>query len=261
VPGNSKTRLDVLLVERGLAPTRQRAQGLILAGAVTVDGKPANKAGMSVASDAGIEVVNPEEEYVSRGALKLAEAIEQFDIVPAGKVAVDVGASTGGFTDVLLRHGARRVYAVDVGYGQLAWTLRQDPRVVVMERTNFRYVEALPEPIDLAVADVSFISLRLLMPSLTRVTSAYAEAVLLIKPQFEAGREKVGKGGVVRDPAVHREAIVSVISAAREHGWSPVQLAPSPILGPSGNREFLAHLVKGGESDADLEGLADLAVG
>jgi len=172
-----------------------------------------------------------------------------------------VGASTGGFTDVLLRNGGSKVYAVDVGYGQLAWRLRQDPRVVVMERTNFRYLETLPEQIDLAVADVSFISLRLLLPSITRVTGASAQAVLLIKPQFEAGREKVGKGGVVRDPAVHRAVIVDVLSAAGEHGWKAVGVAPSPVLGPSGNREFLAHLVKSSDSDANLRELADSAVG
>ncbi len=254
---SKRTRLDVLLVERGLAATRQRGQALILAGAVTVDGQPANKSGMTVRSDADVQVALPEDEYVGRGALKLARALEVFDVEPADKICLDVGASTGGFTDVLLRGSARKVYAVDVGYGQLAWTIRQNPRVVVMERTNFRYLEALPDVIDLVVADVSFISLRLIIPAMTRMTSRSADAVLLIKPQFEAGRDKVGKGGVVRDPLVHRDAILSVLMAAREHGWSTLQLAPSPILGPSGNREFLAHLRKGAEDRADLEKLAD----
>lgn len=255
MPGKTKTRLDVLLVDRGLASTRQRAQALILGGAVTVDGQPAQKSGMTIADDATVHVRLPQDEYVGRGALKLARAIELFQIEPIGKICLDVGASTGGFTDVLLRHGAQTVYAVDVGYGQLAWTLRQDPRVVVMERTNFRYVEALPDLIDVVVVDVSFISLRLILPPMTRLTTTDAEAVLLIKPQFEAGRDKVGKGGVVRDPSAHRDTILSVLSAARKLGWTAVHLAPSPITGPSGNREFLAHVTKRPSNSAGVDAL------
>lgn len=239
-----KDRLDSLIVDRGLAESRHRAQAMILAGAVKVDGSRVLKAGKLIYPDSTIEIDRPEDEYVSRGALKLAAALDTFQLQVDGKTAVDVGASTGGFTDVLLRRGARRVYAIDVGYGQFSWRLRQDPRVVVMERTNFRHLDALPEPTELAVVDVSFISLALILPTLTRLTTPHADAVVLVKPQFEAGRDNVRKAGVVRDPAVHRLVLETVLGNAITGGWLPVGLIESPIRGPSGNREFLAHMIK-----------------
>jgi 23S rRNA (cytidine1920-2'-O)/16S rRNA (cytidine1409-2'-O)-methyltransferase len=255
-----KQRLDVLLVERGLAETRQRAQGLIMAGVVCVNGQPVTKPGTAVDLTADIELTSSPLEYVSRGALKLEAALERFNITVAGKVALDVGASTGGFTEVLLRRGAARVYAVDVGYGQLAWRLRQDQRVVVMERTNIRSVKSLPEPIELATIDVSFISLRLVLPSVARLMVAGGDAVPLIKPQFEAGREQVGKGGVVRDPAIHRAVLKRVLSEATESGWVVANLMASPLIGPAGNREFLAHLRLGAGQSANIEELIDAVV-
>jgi 23S rRNA (cytidine1920-2'-O)/16S rRNA (cytidine1409-2'-O)-methyltransferase len=237
-----KKRVDVILCERGLCDSRQRAQALVLAGAVTVDGKIATKAGALVDVDATIDVRAPAADFVSRGAHKLKAALDAFGLSIAGRIALDVGASTGGFTDVLLRRGAKRVYAVDVGYGQLAWRIRQDPRVVVMERTNIRYLDALPEPAELATVDVSFISLGLVLPQLTKLMVPSAEAVALIKPQFEAGRQLVKKGGVVRDPAVHRDVLLRVLAGSQTAGWAPLQLIVSPLLGPAGNREFLAHL-------------------
>jgi 23S rRNA (cytidine1920-2'-O)/16S rRNA (cytidine1409-2'-O)-methyltransferase len=247
-----KLRLDLLLVERGLAESRAKAQALIMAGEVLVDGHRADKPGTPVNVEARVEVKAPLP-YVSRGGLKLAHAIERFGLGPriVGKVALDVGASTGGFTDVLLQAGAAKVYAVDVGTNQLAWKLRQDPRVVSMERTNIRYLESVPELADLATADVSYIGLELVTPVAARLTTPDAFMVLLIKPQFEAGREKVGKGGVVRDSRVHRDVIRRLAETWRASGLNIQGLARSPIEGPAGNVEYLALLekVKGGSFD------------
>jgi 23S rRNA (cytidine1920-2'-O)/16S rRNA (cytidine1409-2'-O)-methyltransferase len=240
-----KQRLDVSLVERGLAETRAKAQALIMAGDVFVDGRRVDKAGTAVDEGAAIEVRSALP-YVSRGGLKLAHALEVFGLAErvAGKVALDIGASTGGFTDVLLQAGAERVYAVDVGTNQLAWKLRSDPRVMAMEQTNIRYLEALPELADMATADVSYIGLDLITPPAMRLTTADAFMVFLIKPQFEAGREQVGKGGVVRDRQVHRDVIIRLASMWRDVGLYFAGLARSPITGPAGNVEYLAYLVK-----------------
>jgi 23S rRNA (cytidine1920-2'-O)/16S rRNA (cytidine1409-2'-O)-methyltransferase len=237
-----RQRLDVAVVERGLAESRARAQALIGGGGITVNGEVVTRAAMLV--DAGDELALAQEPmpYVSRGGLKLAHALPEFHVSASGLVALDAGASTGGFTDVLLQAGARRVYAVDVGYGQLAWTLRTDPRVVVMERTNIRTLESLPEPVDLAVADLSFISLRLVLPVIARLLAPHGEAIVLIKPQFEAGREQVGKKGVVREPAVWAGVLRTVLGAAIEDRWRLRGLTRSPVRGPAGNVEFLAHL-------------------
>jgi len=241
VPRAPKERLDVLLVRRGLAGSRSRAQQLIMAGEVSVNGRPVTKAGTRVPVDAHVSVRRPLP-YVSRGGLKLAAALERFGVDPAGRVAADVGASTGGFTDVLLTRGAVRVYAIDVGYGQLAWKLRQDPRVVVMERTNARHLEALPEPVDLVTVDASFISLRLLLPAVRKWLRPEGEVIALVKPQFEAGREEVGRGGVVRDPAVHRRVLRELVAWARARAWRVLGLTASPLRGPAGNVEFFLWL-------------------
>jgi 23S rRNA (cytidine1920-2'-O)/16S rRNA (cytidine1409-2'-O)-methyltransferase len=263
-----KTRLDQLLVQRGLAETRSKAQALILAGAVRVAGVLGAKAGDLVSEDAQVEVAAALP-YASRGGYKLAHALDTFGLSPAGLVALDVGASTGGFTDVLLQRGAARVYAVDVGYGLLDWRLRQDSRVVVVERTNIRYLEALPtgdagwgmgdgesapSPIlaDCATIDVAFISLRLALPALRRLVRPEAWVVALIKPQFEAGAEQVGKGGVVRDTAVHAAVLRAVLLYAAGIGMPPHGLARSPITGPAGNVEFLAWL-GGAGPELDVE--------
>jgi 23S rRNA (cytidine1920-2'-O)/16S rRNA (cytidine1409-2'-O)-methyltransferase len=241
----SKERLDKLLVERGLAPTRAKAQALIMAGLVRVNGSPADKAGQQVSTDLDLTVIGQETEWVSRGAKKLLKALEVFGIDPAGLVCLDVGASTGGFTEVLLSRNASRVYAVDVGYGQLAWKIRTDPRVVVMERTNARYLsrESFPAQVDLIVVDASFISLRLLLPPLLDLLKPDGEMAVLVKPQFEAGKERVGKGGVIRSPEIHREVLEEFIDYVRTlPGISLAGLTWSPIKGPSGNIEFLAHL-------------------
>jgi len=232
-------RLDVLMYRRGLAESREQARRLILAGEVLVDGEPVTKVATRVPVEAEIEVREPPP-YVSRGGLKLEKALDCFGIDPTGWVVADVGASTGGFTDCLLQRGARRVYAIDVGYGQLAWSLRQDPRVVVMERTNARYLDDLPEPVRLATVDASFISLRLLLPQVRRWLSEDGEVVALIKPQFEAGREQVGRGGVVRSTETHRAVLQGVLNWARQHNWHLLGLIRSPIEGAKGNVEFLA---------------------
>ena len=241
-------RLDQLLVARGLAETRAQARALIMEGRVFSGERRLDKPGTQVAPDLPLEVRMPRR-WVSRGGDKLARALAVFPIDPAGKVAIDVGASTGGFTDVLLHHGARRVYAVDVGYGQLHPRLRADPRVVVLERTNARYLtrEQVPEPVDLVVCDASFIPLRLVLPAPLALTRPGAELIALIKPQFEAGRERVGKGGGVRDARVHRQVLREVVDWAIAHDFGPQGLIPSPILGPKGNREFLAWLQPGQE--------------
>ena len=237
----TKVRLDHLLVQRSLAESRSQAQALVLAGQVRVGGQVVSKPGTRVLADAELTVDQPLP-YVSRGGLKLAAALDAFDIPVEGAICADVGASTGGFTDCLLQRGAARVYAIDVGYGQLAWKLRQDERVIVMERTNARYLQVLPEPINLAVLDVSFISLGLLLPVIAGWLAPAAHVVALIKPQFETGRRHVGKGGVVRDPKVHRQVLERVAEHAREQGLAIGGLIRSPITGPAGNVEFLMHL-------------------
>ena len=238
----AKTRADQLLVERGLAESRAKAQALILAGQVYSDTRRIDKPGQQVAGDAPLAVKGQDHPWVSRGGLKLEKALDHFAIDPAGLVCLDVGASTGGFTDVLLSRGAARVYAVDVGHGQLAWTLRQDPRVVVLERSNARYLTAaqVPEPVGLVVCDASFIGLETVLPAPLALTAPGARLIALIKPQFEVGKGRVGKGGVVRDPALHDEVCRRI--AAWLDGlpdWRMLGLAESPILGPEGNKEFL----------------------
>lgn len=240
-----KQRLDLLLVQRGLAATREQARKLIMAGEVMVDGQVQDKPGLAVASGAGVSVRAPLP-YVSRGGLKLAAALDAFGLDVTGLVAVDVGASTGGFTDCLLQRGAAQVYAVDVGYGQLAWKLRTDPRVVVLDRTNIRYLEQLPggELADLAVIDASFISLALVLPPTLRLLRAGGELVALIKPQFEAGKDDVSKGGVVRDRKVHRRVLQETARMAQGLGLAVAGLTASPVQGPAGNVEFLIWLRK-----------------
>jgi 23S rRNA (cytidine1920-2'-O)/16S rRNA (cytidine1409-2'-O)-methyltransferase len=234
-----KERLDLVLVQRGLSNSRERAQQLILAGRVVVAGTIVDKPGMRVPRDALLSV-SGHLPYVSRGGLKLAAALDAFGLDVEGWVAADVGASTGGFTDCLLQRGATRVYALDVGYGQLAWEIRQDPRVVVMDRTNARYVERLPEEVDLVTVDTSFISLRLILPAAMRWLRSDGTIVALVKPQFEAGRLQVGRGGVVREPAVHRAVLEGILGWAADQGLSAHGLIRSPVIGPAGNVEFLA---------------------
>ncbi len=245
-------RLDVLLSEKGLCASREQAKRLILAGRVLVEGAVVDKVAARVSPEAHIEVTE-RPQYVSRGGYKLTAALETFGVNPAGRVAADVGASTGGFTDCLLQRGAAKVYALDVGYGQLAWELRQDPRVVVMERVNARYVDSLPEPVSLVTIDVSFISLRHILPQVARWLGPEGEVIALIKPQFEAGPRWVGKGGVVREARVHAWVLNRLLQWAREEGWAVLGLMPSPIKGPKGNIEFLAHLARGeGRPSVDL---------
>jgi 23S rRNA (cytidine1920-2'-O)/16S rRNA (cytidine1409-2'-O)-methyltransferase len=237
----TKKRLDVLLVERELAETRQRAQALILAGDVRVNDQVISKAGALVAEDAAITIRAPLK-YVSRGGLKLEGALDVFVVIPRDKTCADIGASTGGFTDCLLQRGTARVYAIDVGYGQLAWKLRTDQRVVVMDRVNIRYLDALPEPIDLAVIDVSFISLTLVLPVAKRLLQPRGDVVTLVKPQFEAGRAQVGKGGIVRDARVHRAVLEKIVEYAIANDWRVRGVCRSPITGADGNVEFFIHL-------------------
>lgn len=238
-----KERLDMLVVRLGLAPTREQARRLIMAGAVTVNGQVQDKPGWQAPADAEV-AVRAALPYVSRGGLKLAAALDAFGFDPAGLVAVDVGASTGGFTDCLLQRGAARVYAIDVGYGQLAWKLQTDPRVVVMDRTNVRHLEQLPDgvPADLAVIDASFISLGLVLPAALRLVKPEGNVIALVKPQFEAGRDDVGKGGVVRDVRVHRRVLAETAALAEGLGLRVTGLTVSPAPGPAGNVEFLVRL-------------------
>ena len=248
-----KKRLDVLLVERGFADTRTKAQAIIMSGLVYVAGQKADKPGMSFEETVDIEVRGAACPYVSRGGLKLEKALRDFGVDPTGYVCSDSGASTGGFTDCLLQQGASKVFAIDVGYGQLDWKIRSDPRVVVMERTNVRYVtpEQLGEPLDLSVVDVSFISLRIVLPVIKTFLKENAGQVLcLIKPQFEAGKEKVGKKGVVRDPSVHKEVLDDFVLLTKEIGFKILGLTFSPVKGPEGNIEFLSHLTL-----ADISGI------
>lgn len=235
----------------GLAPSRERAQALIMSGVVFVDDKRQDKPGTAVGPDAEVDVRGRDIPWVSRGGLKLAHALGVFDLDVAGATAIDVGASTGGFTDVLLHHGAVRVYAVDVGHGQLDWKLRNDDRVVVLERTNARYLTTaeIPEPVDVVVCDASFIGLRTVLPAALALTKDEALLVALIKPQFEAGRERVGKGGVVKDPAVHREVCAMIRQWLEETGgWHVIDVTESPVLGPAGNKEFLIAARRGAAS-------------
>lgn len=249
---SDKKRLDVLLVEQGLAESRSQAQRLILAGEVRSADRVLDKPGMRV--HATIEIAIREKlPFVSRGGVKLQAALAAFDVPLAGIVAADVGASTGGFTDCLLQRGVARVYAIDVGHGQLAWKLRNDPRVVVMERTNARYLMALPEPVDLATVDVSFISLRLVLPAMMGWLKPGGRIIPLIKPQFEVERRQVGKGGVVRDRAAHRQALRSVLRWSADHGLYLQGLILSPIKGPAGNVEFLAHLTTEPGQEQEIE--------
>jgi 23S rRNA (cytidine1920-2'-O)/16S rRNA (cytidine1409-2'-O)-methyltransferase len=243
-PGR-RVRADLALVAQGLAPSREKARALILAGEVLAGDRPIDKAGDLVPADAPLRLRNDPMPFVSRGGLKLAHALSTFGIDARGAVAVDVGASTGGFTDCLLQAGAARVYCVDVGHGQLDWKVASDPRVVVIDRTNIRLMppERLPERCDLAVIDVSFISLRLVLPRLPPLLKPRAPVVALVKPQFEVGRENVGKGGIVRDEAARRQALADVAAAARDLGFSVVADTCSPITGGHGNVEFLLHLV------------------
>jgi 23S rRNA (cytidine1920-2'-O)/16S rRNA (cytidine1409-2'-O)-methyltransferase len=245
-PKRTKTRLDRLLVERGISHTRERAKALIMSGAVLVDDTVVDKAGALITHDAEIRIKGHDNPYVSRGGLKLKGALESFDIHVSDAVALDVGVSTGGFTDCLLQEGARKVYAVDVGYGQLAWKLRQDSRVVLFERTNIRYFsgEEIRDTIDIVTIDVSFISLRLVLPPVLNIISKGAAILALVKPQFEAGRGDVGKKGVVRDPAVHARVVKEIVDFAGKSELTVVGVCESPILGPAGNKEFFLYAVK-----------------
>ncbi len=253
----SRKRLDLVITELGYAPSRQKAQAIIMSGQVFVNGQRLDKCGAPVAEDAKVEVRGKTLPYVSRGGLKLEKAIQTWPIRLDGVVSMDCGASTGGFTDCMLQNGAKKVYAVDVGYGQLAWKLREDPRVVCMERTNARYLtkEQVPEPLDFVSVDVSFISLGLILPALRPLLAGEAQLVCLIKPQFEAGREKVGKKGVVRDPKVHLEVLKQFQNHAHENDLTIRGITFSPIRGPEGNIEYLGWLsAKAGEDQIpDLE--------
>ena len=250
----NKKRLDVLLVEQMYAETRSKAQAIIMAGLVYVNGQKADKAGMSFDADtAQIEVRGQACPYVSRGGLKLEKALRDFGVDPTGFVCSDSGCSTGGFTDCLLQQGASKVFAIDVGYGELNWKIRNDPRVVVMERTNIRYVtpEDIGEPLDLSVIDVSFISLKIVLPAIKNLLKEKQGQVLcLIKPQFEAGRENVGKNGVIREPSIHKAVLDDFVALARDLGFTILGLTFSPVKGPAGNIEFLGHLTL-----ADREGI------
>lgn len=247
-----KERLDVLLTARGLAPSREKAKALIMSGIVYVNGQKEDKAGTGFPEDAEIELRGSTLRYVSRGGLKLEKAVAEFGVRPEGKICMDVGASTGGFTDCMLQNGAVKVYAVDVGHGQLDWKLRNDARVVCLEKTNIRYAtrEQIPDEIALSSIDVSFISLSKVLPAVRKLLQTEGEVVALIKPQFEAGREKVGKHGVVRDPEVHREVISSCVRYAEENGFRVCGLTFSPIRGPEGNIEYLYDLVLRDPADA-----------
>ncbi len=251
-----KERLDKLLVDHGLVSTRSRAKGLIMAGEVLVDGRRVDKPGTAVLLDAELQIIAPMP-YVSRGGFKLAGALHVFNLDVSSRICADVGACTGGFTDVLLQSGAARVYAIDVGYGQLEWKLRQDERVVVMERTNARYLESLPEQVNFVCIDVSFISLKIILPAVDKWLDPDADILALIKPQFEAGRKQVGKGGIVKDPAVHRQVLEDLLTWASENSLQPLGLTRSAIQGADGNVEFLVWLRPNGEPLDDLSVLID----
>ena len=252
---SNKTRLDVLLTERGLLDSRHKAQATIMSGIVFVNGQRVDKAGTAVANDAQIEIRGATLQYVSRGGLKLEKPMQTFPLDLHDKICADIGASTGGFTDCMLQNGAKKVYAVDVGYGQLDWKLRNDARVVCMERTNARYLthEEIPDELDFASIDVSFISLKLIFPALYGLLRQGGEIACLIKPQFEAGREKVGKKGVVRDPAVHLEVLEHFLIHAKENHFTVLGITYSPIRGPEGNIEYLGFLRKSEEPSAMID--------
>ena len=256
-----KIRLDQYLVQHGLIQSRERAKAMIMSGVVFVNEQKVDKAGEMIKEDAKVEVRGHDIGYVSRGGLKLEKAMQCFPLTPKGKVCMDIGASTGGFTDCMLQNGAKKVYAIDVGYGQLDWKLRSDARVVCLERTNARYLstEQIPETLDFASIDVSFISLKLIFPALYTLLCEGGEVACLIKPQFEAGREKVGKKGVVRDPAVHLEVLENFLRHAKENNFTVLGITYSPIRGPEGNIEYLGYLKKGGEANCvpDLRALVD----
>ena len=249
-----KIRLDQYLVQHGLIQSRERAKAMIMSGVVFVNEQKVDKAGEMIKEDAKVEVRGHDIGYVSRGGLKLEKAMKTFPLTLTGKVCADIGASTGGFTDCMLQNGAQKVYAVDVGYGQLDWKLRGDPRVVCMERTNARYLthEQIPQELDFASVDVSFISLGLILPALDGLLSPEGEAVCLVKPQFEAGREKVGKKGVVRDPAVHLEVLETFLHHAKENHFTVLGITYSPIRGPEGNIEYLGYLRHGQGTPGDF---------
>ncbi|MBU5489418.1 MULTISPECIES: TlyA family RNA methyltransferase [Butyricicoccus] len=255
-----KKRLDVLLFEKGMVPSRERAKAIIMSGIVYVNNQKADKAGMSIPEDAEIEIRGKTNSFVSRGGLKIEKALTYFQIDPKDLCAMDIGASTGGFTDCLLTRGARKVYSIDVGYGQLAWKLRQDPRVVCMERTNIRKVtpDMLDDVPEFAVIDVSFISLKLVLPVVAQLLNEHGRIACLIKPQFEAGKGKVGKKGVVREPEIHLDVLNAFIENAHEAGFHVYNLTFSPIKGPEGNIEFLGYIGKDGE-DADIDTAALVA--
>ena len=249
-----KKRLDVLLFEKGMVPSRERAKAIIMSGIVYVNNQKADKAGMSIPEDAEIEIRGKTNSFVSRGGLKIEKALNYFQIDPKDLCVMDIGASTGGFTDCLLTRGARKVYSIDVGYGQLAWKLRQNPRVVCMERTNIRKVtpDMLDDVPDFAVIDVSFISLKLVLPVVAQLLNEHGRIACLIKPQFEAGKGKVGKKGVVREPEIHLDVLNAFVENAHEAGFHIYNLTFSPIKGPEGNIEFLGYIGKDGE-DADID--------
>lgn len=255
-----KKRLDVLLFEKGMVPSRERAKAIIMSGIVYVNNQKADKAGMSIPEDAEIEIRGKTNSFVSRGGLKIEKALTYFQIDPKDLCAMDIGASTGGFTDCLLTRGARKIYSIDVGYGQLAWKLRQDPRVVCMERTNIRKVtpDMLDDVPEFAVIDVSFISLKLVLPVVAQLLNEHGRIACLIKPQFEAGKGKVGKKGVVREPEIHLDVLNAFIENAHEAGFHVYNLTFSPIKGPEGNIEFLGYIGKDGE-DADIDTAALVA--
>jgi 23S rRNA (cytidine1920-2'-O)/16S rRNA (cytidine1409-2'-O)-methyltransferase len=255
----NRSRLDLALVARGLAESREKAQALIVAGLVKVDGRSGQKSAELVGPEA-VLYVETSDGFVSRGGEKLEHALATFGLDVKGLVCLDAGASTGGFTDVLLRRRAKKVYAVDVGHGQLDWRLRSDRRVVVMERVNVRTLASLPEPVDLAVADLSFISLRLILPTIARLARPEAPIVALVKPQFEAGKHQVPRGGVVRDPAIHRRVLLELWNWALENDLTPRGLTPSPIRGPAGNVEFLLWLTNEPSRSPGTAALAEAAV-
>ena len=240
----AKQRLDLALVDRGLAGSRERARALILAGKVRVDGQVVSKAGATVAADARVDLAAPDHPYVGRGGVKLAHALDAFAIDPRGRRALDIGASTGGFTDVLLQRGAASVIALDVGRGQLDWRLRNDPQVIVKEGVNARALtrDDVPQPVDLVTIDVTFISVRLILPVLPPFLDRPADLVVLVKPQFEAGRDQVGKGGLVTDPAVHESVLAAVTASAEAAGFTRARMVPAAITGATGNQEFFLHL-------------------
>ena len=257
-----KTRLDVYLVERGYATSRERAKSIIMSGSVFVNNQRSDKAGDMISDDAVVEVRGGELKYVSRGGLKLEKAIAEFGISLEGKICMDVGASTGGFTDCMLQNGSQKVYSVDVGYGQLAWKLRSDERVTNLERTNIRYVtrEQVPDELDFSSIDVAFISLKLVLPVVKELLKNNGTGVALIKPQFEAGREKVGKKGVVREPGTHIEVINNVLEFTRDMGLNVSAVTFSPIRGPEGNIEYLMYFSKNGEdNEIDVEKIVEIS--